>query len=86
MSETVEQGCLRVFREIAGLKIPDPVAGFDDARLLSEPLDAIALDSLSQLEFIMRVETLHGVELDEAKVYACQTIREIAALVRAAAK
>lgn len=86
MDETVEQHCIRLFRELVGLVYPERVAALDDERLLSEPLDTIAVDSLSQLEFIMRVESDYGVELNEAQVNACRTVGEIAALVGAAAK
>jgi len=86
MAETVEQRCIRLFREIVGLQNPELVSGWDDARLLAEPLNAIDIDSLSQLEFIMRVETAYGVELNEAAVNACATLGEIARLVANAAK
>ena len=86
MDETVEQRCIRLFRETAGLQNPELVATWDDERLLSARLDVVDLDSLSQLEFIMRVESAYGIELNEADVNACSTIGEIAALVRAAAK
>jgi acyl carrier protein len=86
MGETVEQCCVRIFREIVGLQKPEMVAALNDDRLLSEPLEAIDVDSLSQLEFIMRVESVYGIELNEAAVNACGTVGEIAALVGKAAK
>jgi acyl carrier protein len=86
MAETVEQRCIGIFRDIAGLANPELVSTWDDSRLLTESLEAIDIDSLSRLEFIMRVESAYGVELDESKVNACRTIREFAALVTAASK
>ena len=86
MAETVEQRCVRMFRDIAGLANPEIVSTWDDRRLLTESLEAIDIDSLSRLEFIMRVESAYGVELDESKVNACRTTREFAALVTAASK
>jgi acyl carrier protein len=86
MDETVEQRCVQLFREIVGLQNPGLVSSWDDSRLLAEPLEAIDIDSLSRLEFIMRVESTYGVELDEAEVNACRTIGELATLVADAAK
>ena len=72
----------------SGRRIPEAtVARLPEyLRLLTESLEAIDIDSLSRLEFIMRVESAYGVELDESKVNACRTIREFAALVTAASK
>ena len=86
MADTVEQRCIGIFRDIAGLANPGLVSTWDDRRLLTEALEAIDIDSLSRLEFIMRVESAYGVELDESKVNACRTIREFAALVTPASK
>jgi acyl carrier protein len=60
------------------------VATWDDARLLAEPLEAIDVDSLTLLDFVMQVEDAYGVEFDEAAVNRCRTIGEIAAIVAAA--
>lgn len=86
MAETVEQRCVGIFREIVSIQNPELVSTWDDSRLLTESLEKIDIDSLSRLEFIMRVESAYGVELDESKVNACRTIREFAALVTAASK
>ena len=61
------------------------VAGMTQSRGPSRDTISIS-DSLSRLEFIMRVESAYGVELDESEVNACRTIREFAALVTAASK
>jgi len=75
-----------MFREAVGLAHTDSVATWDDARLLSEPLERIDVDSLTLLEFVMKVESAYDVELDEAEVNSCRTVGELAALVTAAAK
>jgi acyl carrier protein len=86
MTETVEQRCAHIFREIVGLQNPGLLSDWDDGRVLTEPLEAIDIDSLSRLDFIMRVESAYGIELDEADVNACRTIGELAKLVTAAVK
>jgi acyl carrier protein len=73
-------------REIVDLENPGLVSAWDDDKLLAEPLETIYLDSVSRLEYIMRVENAYNVELDEADVNACRSIRELAALVVAASR
>jgi acyl carrier protein len=77
MPDSIDQGCAQIFRGVIGL------ADWDDARLLAEPLEAINVDSLTLLEFVMNVEVAYGVELDEAVVSRCRTIGEVAAIVAA---
>jgi acyl carrier protein len=86
MHDSIEQGCARIFREAVGIAHTVPVMTWDDARLLSESLEAIDVDSLTLLEFVMKVESAYDVELDEADVNSCRTIGELAALVIAAKK
>jgi acyl carrier protein len=86
MDETVEQRCVHIFREIINLQNPELVSAWSDDRLLAEPLEAVDIDSMSRLDFIMRVESAYNVELDEADVNACRTVRDFAALVTAASK
>jgi len=86
MDETFEQRCVHIFREIAGVQYAGLISGWSDSRLLAEPLAAMNIDSLTRLEFIMKVESAFNVELDEAAVNACGTISEFAALLRAASK
>ena len=86
MDETVERGCVDIFRTIVGLQDPNLMSAWTDDRLLGDPLEAMNIDSLTRLEFIMRVENAYDVELDEAAVNACGTLREFAALVTAASK
>ncbi|SOC21190.1 acyl carrier protein [Rhodobacter sp. JA431] len=52
--------------------------------LINASIDFLDLDSLDHLEVIMEVEDAYEVELDEERVMACDTIAEIAALVREA--
>jgi acyl carrier protein len=84
MADSIEEGCARIFREVISLSHPIHVTAWKDARLLAEPLEAIDVDSLSLLDFVMQVEDAYGVELDEAAVSNCRTIRELAALVATA--
>jgi acyl carrier protein len=86
MSETVEHRCVRIVRDIMDLQSPGLMSAWDDERLLAEPLEAIDMDSVSRLDFIMRVENAYNIELDEAAVGACRSIRELAALVAAAVR
>ena len=51
-----------------------------------EPLEAIDVDSLTLLDFVMQVESTYNVELDEAEVNSCRTLGELAALVTSAKK
>ena len=69
---------------MVGLAHTVPVSTWDDARLLVEPMEALDVDSLTLLEFIMQVESDYDVELDEAAVNACRNIAELAALVTTA--
>ena len=82
--EAIRGNCARIFREMVGLAHTVPVSTWDDARLLVEPMEALDVDSLTLLEFIMQVESDHDVELDEAAVNACRNIAELAALVTTA--
>ena len=86
MDETFEQRCLKIFRETAGLQYAEIISSFSDSRLLGEPIAAMNIDSLTRLEFVMKVESDFDVELDEAAVNGCRTIREFATLVTAASK
>jgi acyl carrier protein len=81
MPDSIEQGCLRIFREMMGLAHIINVEKWGDARLLVEPLDAIDVDSLTLLEFVMQIEDAYGVDLDEAAVDSCDTISELSAII-----
>ena len=86
MPNPTEEGCARIFRDVVGIAHSVPVRSWDDSRLLAEPLEAIDVDSLTLLDFVMRVESAYDVELDEAEVNSCRTLGELAALVTAAKK
>ncbi len=49
--------------------------GWSDEPLLKEPLEALDVDSLTLLEFVMAVETAYDVELDEDDVNSCGKCR-----------
>jgi Phosphopantetheine attachment site len=80
----IQKNCARIFREMVGLAHTVPVSSWEDARLLVEPMEALDVDSLTLLEFIMEIESDYDVELDEAAVNACRNLSELAALVTAA--
>jgi acyl carrier protein len=77
MTDSVEQGCVQIFREVTGLET------HDDSRLLAEPLDALDLDSLTLLEFVMHIEDTYNVELNEESVRRCRNLGELITLVAA---
>jgi len=68
---------VQIFREVIGLTT------WDDTRLLAEPLDALKVDSLTLLDFVMQVEDAYDVALDEDAVQRCRTIGELAEMVAA---
>jgi acyl carrier protein len=79
MPESIEQGCARIFRGVISLE--HPMHAWDDERLLAEPLDAIDIDSLTLLDFVMQIEDAFGVELNEVAVNNCRTVGELVAIV-----
>jgi acyl carrier protein len=86
MPNPTEECCARIFRDVVGIAHSVSVTSWGDSRLLAEPLEAIDVDSLTLLDFVMRVESAYDVELDEAEVNSCRTLGELAALVTAAKK
>ena len=58
--------------------------GWSDDRVLQEPLEALEVDSLTLLEFVMAVEEAYSVELDEDDVNRCQNVGDLVQLVKAA--
>ena len=77
-------GCARIFRDVAGLNNSSEHHGWSDERLLKEPLEALEVDSLTLLEFVMAVETAYDVELDEGDVNRCGNVSDLVQLVLAA--
>lgn len=84
MAESVEQCCLRLFRQAVGTVHSVPVYSWDDKRLLATSLEDVDVDSLTLLDFVMQIENVYDIQLDEAAVNACGTIGEVAALVASA--
>jgi acyl carrier protein len=84
MNEDVRRGCAHIFRDVTGLKDSAVHFGWSDERLFTEPLDALGVDSLTLLEFVMKVETAYNVELDEEDVNLCTNVGDLVALVMAA--
>jgi len=82
--ELLNAACARIFRDVAGLNNSSEHWGWSDQRLLKEPLEALEVDSLTLLEFVMEVETVYGVELDEADVNRCSSVGDLVQLVSAA--
>lgn len=79
-NESVAAGCAGIFRETFGGRYYN----WSDERLLREPLDALDLDSLTLLEFVMAIEEAYSVELDEDEVNRCEAIGDLVKLVAAA--
>jgi acyl carrier protein len=84
MTDSLSAECAQTFREVSGLENSSEHCGWSDERLLAEPLGALGIDSLTLLEFVMRVETDYDVELDEEEVNRCKNVADLVALVAAA--
>ena len=84
MSDALSAGCAEIFREISGLENSSTHFSWTDEKLLGEPLEALGVDSLILLEFVMAVENAYGVELDEEDVNRCKNVADLVALVAAA--
>jgi acyl carrier protein len=84
MNEALRANCAEIFKEIAGLENSSIHFSWTDDKLLSEPLEALGVDSLILLEFVMAVENAYGVELDEEDVNRCKNVGDLVALVAAA--
>jgi acyl carrier protein len=76
--------CARIFRHVADLKYSQAHFTWSDERLLQEPLEALQVDSLTLLEFVMAVEEEFNVEIDEDEVNACTNVGDLVRLVTAA--
>lgn len=83
-AESPAAGCARIFRDVAGLNDSSEHYGWSDDRLLQEPLEALEVDSLTLLEFVMAVEEAYTVELDEDDVNRCENVGDLVQLVTAA--
>ena len=63
MNDALRASCAAIFREVSGLQDSELHFDWSDERLLGESLEALGVDSLTLLEFVMRVETTHDVEV-----------------------
>ena len=77
-------GCTRIFRNVADLTNSKTHFAWSDERLLQEPLEALEVDSLTLLEYVMAIEEAFNVELDENEVNACGNVADLAQLVEIA--
>jgi len=84
MDEALRAGCAEIFKEITGLENSSTHFSWTDEKLLGEPLEALGVDSLTLLEFVMAVENTYDVELDEEDVNRCKNVGDLVALVAAA--
>jgi acyl carrier protein len=83
-ADSIPAICARIFRQVADLKYSEAHFTWSDERLLQEPLDALDVDSLTLLEYVMAVEEAFAVELDEDAVNACENVGDLVKLVVAA--
>lgn len=81
MSDALHAGCAEIFKRISGLENSSRHFGWSDDQLLSEPLDALDVDSLTLLEFVMEVENAYDVFLDEEDVNRCTNVGDLIRLV-----
>jgi acyl carrier protein len=82
--ESPAAGCARIFRDIADLTNSKKHFAWSEERLLQEPLEALEVDSLTLLEYVMAVEEAFNVELDENEVNACGNVADLVQLVETA--
>lgn len=73
-----------MFREVSGLSNSSTHFNWSDERLLAEPWEALGIDSLTILEFVMGVEDAYDVQLDEEDVNLCKNVGDLVDLVVAA--
>jgi acyl carrier protein len=71
-----------IFRELTVLGDEAEGQPLSDHDLLTRPFESFKIDSLSVMQYIMAIEDRFDVVLDEVAVQQCQTIAELAELVR----
>ena len=81
MTDDVASACVRIFKEITGLKNTREGAVREDSDILSAPFDSFDIDSLETMEFVMAVEDHFSVLLNEEAVNGCNNIAQLAELV-----
>ena len=84
MNDALQKGCAEIFREVSGLENSSIHFDWSNERLLKEPLEKLGVDSLTLLEYVMKVESAYDVELDEEDVNRCKSVDDLVALVAAA--
>jgi acyl carrier protein len=82
--ESIPATCVRIFRQVADIKNTEMYFNWSDERLMQEPLDALDVDSLTLLEYVMAVEEAFNIELDEDEVNTCENVGDLVRLVTAA--
>lgn len=80
--ERIRAECAAIFRELPVLGDEAEGNPLSDHDLLIRPFESFELDSLSVMQYIMAIEDRFDVALDEVAVKQCQTIAELAELVR----
>ena len=83
MSEDIRKRCVAIFRDVSGIGHSGRLHSASDDQLLSEPISSLDVDSLTMIEFIMKVEDDFDVLLDEQAVNGCRNITELVDLVAA---
>ena len=83
-AESIPATCVRIFRQVADIKNTEAYFNWSDERLMREPLDALDVDSLTLLEYVMAVEEAFDIELDEDEVNTCENVGDLVRLVMAA--
>lgn len=84
MNEALSAGCAKIFREVSGLGNSSTHFAWSDEELLKAQFDALGVDSLVLLEFVMEVENAYNVSLNEEDVNRCERVADLVALVAAA--
>ena len=80
--EKIGAECAAIFRKLTALGDSKHGHSLSDQDLLTQPFETLEIDSLSIMEYVMAIEDRFEVVLDEVAVQQCQTIGELAALVR----
>jgi acyl carrier protein len=84
MNRGLYSGCAEIFKEVSGFENSSIYFHWSDEQLLSEPFEKLGVDSLTLLEFVMKVESAYDVELNEEDVNRCKSVGDLVALVAAA--
>lgn len=80
--EKIGAECAAIFRKLTAIGHTAEGHALSDHDLLTRPFESFEVDSLSVMEYIMAIEDRFDVVLDEVAVQQCQTIAQLAELVR----